>query len=212
MTLFRRRAALSAIALTAALPLMASAQRNDSYTWKLGVEAGIMAYQTSFQDTKVVPSVGAHLLVMARRGGLMVGVDEGIGTNEQATSNVLFNDIRRYQLALMAFPVSGPVEPYFGGGIGILQVVGPRVDRNAVTNPTDQQTVQSDAEQRSSSGFLTIIGGVQGRWKRYTVFGQYQATTSPSDDRLLHGATQSLMGGIRIGLGSAREGVSAGGY
>lgn len=211
MMLFRHRVAISAVALAAAMHGTAAAQRNDSYTWKLGLNVGAMAFQTVGQaQTTVVPSVGAHFLIMAHRGGLLVGVDEGVGKNEHATGNVLFNDIRRYQAVLMAFPVSGPLEPYFGGGVGILQVVGPRVDRNLITDPSQQASILADARDRSATGFLTFLAGIQGRWKRFTVFAQYEAATSPSDDKLLHGSTQSLLGGIRIGLGSAREGVSAG--
>ena len=213
MTLFRHRVAITAVALAATLPLAASAQRSDSYTWKLGLNVGAMAFQTVGNlQTTVVPSVGAHVLIMAKRGGLQFGFDEGVGTNEHATANVLFNDVRRYQAILMAFPVSGAVEPYFGAGGGILQIVGPRVDHQLITDPTQQQTILDNARDRSSTGFVAIVAGVQGRWKRFTVFAQYQAGTSPSDDKLLHGATQSVLGGLRIGLGSAREGVAAGGY
>ncbi len=203
MTLFRPVAAISALVLAVTLPGAAMAQRSDAYTWKLGLDAGIMTFQTRSQDTKVIPSAGAHILVMVRRGGLQFGFDEGIGSNEKTSSNlVLFNDIRRYQAVLLAFPKAGKLEPYFGAGGGILQVVGPRVDP-VVTDPSQRATLLSAAEDASASAFATILGGLQGRWGRMTAFVQYQATTSPSDDKLLKGATQSLLGGIRIGLGSA---------
>lgn len=212
MTLFRHPVAISAIVLAATIPSAARAQRSDSYTWKLGLEAGGMAFQTNSQDTKVVPAAGAHVLIMAHRGGLLFGIDEGIGSNEQATGGlVIFNDVRRYQAVLMAFPVAGSVEPYFGVGGGILQVVGPRIS-SAISDPTARQTLLATAQSASSTGFLTALAGVQWRWGRLNVFAQYQATTSPSSDRLLHGATQTLMGGIRIGLGSSRERDTAGGY
>lgn len=213
MTLFRHRVAIAAIAFAASIPGSASAQRNDSYTWKLGLNVGAMAFQTVGNlETTIVPTVGAHLLIMAKRGGLQFGFDEGVGTNEHATANVLFNDVRRYQAMLMAFPVSGAIEPYFGAGGGILQIVAPRVDHQLITDPTQQQAILTDALDRSSTGFVAILAGVQGRWKRFTVFAQYQAGTSPSDAKLLHGSTQTILGGIRIGLGSSREGVAAGGY
>lgn len=212
MKLFRHRVAITALALAAAIPGSALAQRSDSYTWKLGLNVGAMAFQTVGQpNTTIVPSVGAHALIMAHRGGLLFGFDEGVGTNEHATGNVLFNDIRRYQAVLMAFPITGAIEPYFGVGTGILQIVGPRVDRTLVPDPSQQQSVLADARERSSTGFLTVLAGVQGRWKRFTVFAQYQAATSPSDDKLLQSSTQTILGGIRIGLGPAREGIVAGG-
>jgi hypothetical protein len=197
--------AIGAVALAAALPGTAVAQRSDSYTWKIGFEAGAMAYETRVQDTKVVPAVGAQLLIMAHRGGLLVGVDEGIGSNENATSSIQFNDVRRFQAVLMAFPLSGPIEPYFGGGGGLLTVVGPRVNPALMLDPATAQEVQAAAEANSTSGFLTILFGVQGRMGRTTIFAQYQAGTSPSDDNLLHGSTQTAMAGVRIGLGSTKE-------
>ncbi|HEY4320825.1 MAG TPA: hypothetical protein VGM77_06535 [Gemmatimonadales bacterium] len=213
MSAFGSRVALSALALMAAAAPRLHAQRDDSFTWSLGVEAGVLGFQTQAQTTtKYIPSVGANFLIMAGRGGLLVGFDEGIGTDENASAVILFNDIRKYQAILMAFPVKGAVQPYFGGGAGIMQIVGPRVDKDLVTDPTAQASLVADAKERGSSGFLTLVGGVQGRAGRVTIFAQYQVTTSPSDDRLMHGATQSLMGGIRLNLGSARDGVSAGGY
>ncbi len=212
MMLIRHRVAISVVALAAMLHGTAVAQRDDSYTWKLGLNVGVMGFQTVGQpQTTVVPSVGAHFLIMAHRGGLLVGFDEGVGTNERATSNVLFNDVRRYQAILMAFPVSGPIEPYFGGGLGLLQVVGPRVDHNLITDPSQQASILADAQDRSATASLTVLAGIQGRWKRFTVFAQYEASTSPSDDKLLQSSTQTFLGGIRIGLGNAREGVAAGG-
>lgn len=200
----------AAFAALATLPALASAQRSDSFTWKLGLQAGSMVFQTRTQDTEILPSAGAHLLIVGRRSGLMLGIDEAIGSDERS-GLVLFNDLRRYQAVLMAFPFTLPVEPYFGVGGGILQAVGPRIDP-VVQDPFQRDELLDAAKEASSSGFLTIMAGVQGRWNRFTVFAQYQLGSSPSDDKLLKGATHSIHGGIRIGLGSAQEGVRAGGY
>jgi hypothetical protein len=209
-----RLTACFALLLAALAPGRAQAQRNDSYTWKLGFEAGIMAFQTRSQDTKTVPSGGAHILIMARQGGLIVGVDEGFGKDESTSGGaILFNDIRRYQAVMMAFPFHMAVEPYFGLGGGVLTVVGPRINPAlGLSDPTDRANLLSAAKDASSSGFITALAGVQGRWGRVTAFAQYQIGSSPSDDKLLRGAMHSLHAGIRLGLGSAREGVKAGGY
>src|SRR3989304_5402449 len=69
-----RLAATLALALLSALaPTQLVAQRSDSYTWKLGLNAGAMMFQTRSQDTKTIPSAGAHVLIMARKGGLIFG-------------------------------------------------------------------------------------------------------------------------------------------
>jgi hypothetical protein len=211
MTLFRRVAGALVLATTlASIPGVAAAQRGDSFTWKLGVQAGSMIFQTHTQDNTIIPSAGAHFLVMARRGGLMVGIDEGFGSDERS-GLALFNDLRRYQAVLMAFPVALPLEPYFGAGGGLMQVVSPRIDP-VVTDPFERAALQEAADEASVAAFATFLAGVQGRWSRLTVFGQYQLHTGSGNERLLRGVSHSVHGGIRIALGSSREGVRAGGY
>lgn len=211
MTLFRRAVGVFALAFTlASVPAVVAAQRGDSFTWKLGIQGGSMVFQTRTQDNTFIPSAGAHFLIMARRGGLMVGIDEGFGSDERS-GLVLFNDLRRYQAVLMAFPVALPLEPYFGVGGGIMQVVSPRIDP-VVTDPFEREQLLTDAEDASASAYATFLAGVQGRAGRLSVFGQYQLTTAPGRDKLLKGAGHSLHGGIRIALGSSREGVREGGY
>jgi hypothetical protein len=196
--------ALAALAVT--LPQTAAAQRSDSFTWKIGLEAGPMIFETQTEESSVIPSAGAHFLIMSRRGGLMAGIDEGFGSDERS-GLIQFNDLRRFQAVLMAFPVDAPIEPYFGVGGGILQVVSPRVD-NSVTDPFDRQTLQDAANEAAASAFATFLAGVQGKWGRVTAFGQYQLHTAPSDNKLLKGPMHSIQGGIRIALGSSREGVT----
>jgi hypothetical protein len=211
MTLFRRVVGAFVLATTiATIPGVAAAQRGDSFTWKLGVQGGSMIFQTLTQDNTLIPSGGAHFLIMARRGGLMVGVDEGFGSDERS-GQVLFNDLRRYQAVLMAFPVSLPLEPYFGAGGGLMQVVGPRIDP-VITDPFEREALRDAANDASVAAFATFLAGIQGRWGRVTAFGQYQLHTAPGEDSLLRGVMHSIHGGIRIALGSSREGVRAGGY
>ena len=66
---------------------------------------------------------------------------------------------------------------------------------------------------RGSSGFGSLVGGLQYRISpKLVVYGQYQVTSSPSAGSLLVGPTHTLVGGIRFGLGNAKEGVRGGGY
>jgi hypothetical protein len=116
----------------------------------------------------------------------------------------------------MAFPIRSAAQPYLGVGYGIMHVVGPQVGPAAF---------QEDANELGSTGFGTFLAGIQFQVGRLMAFGQYQITTSPSVDsvedgdgnvlafgRLLEGPTHTFSGGLRIGLGSAREGVKTGGY
>lgn len=210
MMLNRRVLGTLALVATLTLPAAVQAQRGDSYTWKLGIQAGSMIFQTRTQDSKVIPSVGAHFLIVSKRGGLMVGVDEGLGSDEES-GLIVFNDLRRYQAVMMAFPVNAPLEPYFGIGGGLLQVIGPRVN-SIVTDPFDREDILANTDEATAHAYATLLAGVQGRWGRLNVFGQGQISTSPQRDKLLRGALYSIHGGIRIGLGSTKEGVAAGGY
>ena len=129
---------------------------------------------------------------------------------------VTFNDIRKYSAVLMAFPIKAAAQPYLGVGYGIIHTVSPQVGATAF---------QSDAEELGSSGFGTFLAGLTFQVGRMMAFGQYQITTSPGQGfvrdgtgavvaagRLLTGPTHTFSGGIRVGLGGARESIKTGGY
>lgn len=211
MQLFGRALGACAVAATLTIiPGAVHAQRGDSYTWKVGLQGGSMIFETRTQESQFMPSVGAHVLIMGARGGLLFGVDEGLGSDEQSGS-IRFNDLRRYQAVLVAFPVALPLEPYFGIGGGILQAVAPTVDP-VVTDPFEREDLLEAAEEASTHAYATALFGVQGRWGRLTAFAQAQVGTSPGSDKLLRGPLYTIHGGIRIGLGSAKEGIRSGGY
>jgi hypothetical protein len=183
-----------------------------------------MLFDTPTQDRTGIPTFGGQTLIVARRTGLLLSVEEGVGSDETSayndlsgTQTVTFNDIRKYSAVLMAFPIRSAVQPYLGVGYGIIHVVNP--------TPTSPTAFQSDAEQLGSSGFGTFLAGVTFQLGRLMAFGQYQVTTSPGNDvvvdaegnavafgRLLSGPTHTFSGGLRFGLGSARESVKTGGY
>jgi len=203
-------------AILAALSLISSAAaaqggtppRADAHTWRLGINGGVTMLRTPTQDATALPSAGAHLHIMANRTALLLGVDEIFGADEQS-GLIRFNDVRRYQAVLLAHPFNKRMEPYFGVGGGFMQVVRPRVS-SIVTDPDVRAQLQEGARDASTSGFATALVGVQGRWGRFTAFGQYQIGSAPSDDRLLRGVMHSVMGGIRINLGSSQDDLSRG--
>ena len=196
---------------------------NGNFQWYIGGQGGVLFFKTPTQDRSGIPTFGGHALVVAKRTGLMLSVDEAVGSNETAsyddaggTQAVTFNDIRRYSAVLMAFPIRAAAQPYLGVGYGIIHVVNP--------TPTSSG-FQSDAQQIGSAGFGTFVGGVQFQVGRFMAFGQYQITSAASQQRafdgannltavgrLLDGPTHTFTGGLRIGLGSARDDVRAGGY
>ena len=204
----------------------ASAQQpgNGDFQWYIGPQAGVMVFKTSTQNSSAIPVFGGQTLIVARRAGLLVSVEEAVGSDETSsyadlngTQAVTFNDIRKYSAVLMAFPIKAAAQPYLGVGFGIMHVVNPQVGSAAA--------FQSDATELGSTGFGTFLGGLQFQVGRFMAFGQYQITTGASNDiveddtgaqvafgRLLEGPTHTFSGGIRFGLGSAREKPKSGGY
>jgi hypothetical protein len=204
--------------------LAAQQPGNGNFQWYVGGQGGAMFFKTPTQGRSGIPTFGGQALIVARRTGLMLSFEEGVGSNETSAytdangvQSVTFNDIRKYSAMLMAFPIRSAAQPYLGVGYGILHVVNP--------TPASAGAFQSDAAELGSFGFGSFVGGLQFQVGRFMAFGQYQITTSPSQKtvtsgdgtllavgRLLDGPTHTFMGGLRIGLGSAREGVRNGGY
>jgi hypothetical protein len=205
--------------------LAAQQPGNGNFQWYLGGQGGVMFFKTPTQDRSGIPTFGGQTMIVAKRTGLMLSFEEGVGDGETSSYTdangvqaVTFNDIRKYSAVLMAFPLRTAAQPYFGLGYGIIHVVNP--------TPASATAFQSDANELGSSGFGTFVGGLTFQVGRLMAFGQYQITTSPSTHavtdgagnvlavgRLLDGPTHTFTGGLRFGLGSSRESSrSAGGY
>ncbi len=197
--------------------------RDERFKWFFGASAGALMFETQRQTQSGVPAIGAHIAVVARRAGLMLGVDEAFGSKEPSafldSSNgnalrlVTFDRIRRYAFNLTGYPVRGSLQPYLGVGFGLLQVINPQPDPSETFTSSDQ-AAQSAAAARdlSATGFMSFLAGVQFKLGRVAAFGQYQLSSSPSPGNLIRGSGHSLMGGLRFSLGSAKEDIKGGGY
>lgn len=224
---------LAAVAVAAASSVQAQAARSNAgsvaeirdnrFKWFFGAQAGAMLFETPSQTQTGVPSFGAHLAIVSRRAGLMVGVDEAFGSGETTgfvdsnsggiARSMTFDRLRRYQFSMTGYPVRGSLEPYLGIGFGMLQVINPQFDVNEVFSSAEEAAFSADdAHEKSATGFMSFMAGVQFRVGRMAAFGQYQITSSPSAGNLLRGPGHSLMGGLRFSLGSSKEGVRGGGY
>ena len=212
--------------------LSAQEPGNGTFQWFVGGHGGVMNFETPVQGRDNIPLGGAHLLVTARRTGLLLSVEQGFGSNEasgyvfeqfdtagtlvsQQALGVSFNYLRKYSAMLMAFPIKGQISPFFGIGVGVLHTGG--------HNPDDDA-----AKELGSSGFGSLIGGLNFKVSRFSAFGQYQITTGPGrkgftqfdeagnrfvwSGNLYTGATHTLTAGLRFGLGNARERAVGGGY
>jgi hypothetical protein len=214
-----------------AAQLSAQQPGNGTFQWYVGGHGGVMNYGTP-AGRENAPVGGAHLLVTARRTGLLLSVEQGFDADGagsytvqsfdsdgdfvgSAAVNATFSYVRKYSATLMAFPIRGPATPFFGIGVGILHTGGHNLDDGIV-------------KSMGSSGFGTLVGGLNFRVSRFSAFGQYQVTTAPglrtfsqkfSDGsevmafgNLLSGPTHTFTAGLRFSLGNSRERASGGGY
>lgn len=215
-----------------AAELPAQQPGNSTFRWYVGGHGGILNFETPIEGRETFPLGGAHLLVTARRTGLMLSVEQGFGSDEpsaytfqmfdntgalvdQQTVPVTFNYLRKYSAMLMAFPIKGPLTPFVGIGVGILHTGGHAPDDEA-------------SRQMGSSGFGSLVGGLNFKVSHFSAFGQYQITTGPrtqflsetdtegnrfvASGNLYTGPTHTFSAGLRFNLGNARERATGGGY
>lgn len=57
----------------------------------------------------------------------------------------------------------------------------------------------------TSTGFASVVGGVQIKGGPFMIFGQYQINTAPSRGNAFVGSTQTASVGLRLLLGSSRD-------
>jgi len=218
-----RALALGVATLAALAGSAAAQQREDAFKWYIGAQGGVLGFQTPNQTRAWVPTVGGSLLVNARRSGLLISVDEALGSDEAtayadntASSSgglrvIEFDRIRKYSATLTGYPLKGRTQPYFGVGFGLMQVINPQ-PTGTFTSAVQAALVKDEADQRSTDGFISFVAGVQGRVGRLIAFGQYQLTSAAGAGHLLRGPGNAVTGGLRFLLGGAKEGIRGGGY
>jgi hypothetical protein len=214
-----------------AAELPAQQPGNSPFQWYVGGHGGIINFETPVEGRETAPLGGAHLMITARRTGLLLSVEQSFGSTKQSFyTRQTFDSagtfvsqeavpatikyLRKYSAMLLAFPIKGPATPFFGIGVGILHT-GPDNGNGA-------------SRAMGSSGFGSLIGGLNFRMSRFSAFGQYQVTTAPrqqsatetdregntfvSFGNLYAGPSHTFTAGLRFGLGNARERATGGGY
>jgi len=236
MRMLTRSIPVAALALCLSTgPLLAQEAGSGNFRWYVGGHGGVTFFGTPTQGSSEMPVAGGHFLIVAKRTGLLLSFDHGFGDDETSsydfvvvdsaqggavvssgTVNTTFSGLRKVSAVLMAFPIKNEyINPYLGVGVGLLHTTG---------NEPDDDIVSA----LGSSGFGTLIGGLEFRVSRLTAFGQYQITTRPAVDevtgpiggdlhmiafgRLTDRGTHTVTAGLRFDLGSAREQVKTGGY
>jgi hypothetical protein len=202
---------LSLALVGAAVAVPARAQNPDwQYQWFWGVKGGILTYSLPTAGGVVSPQAGGEWLITAKRTALYLGVSQTIGITESdgftfpnisGTPVVGFNGMRRIQIAVLVFPMSGALQPYAGGGFVIETL--PNATATGLTG-TALTAAQNAVDAAASGGFFLTMVGVQLRMRKLAVFGQAQISPQ-GRDFLLGGSSVSIEFGLRYALTGARE-------
>lgn len=173
----------------------AAAQQGGTgaFKWYVGGHGGVTSFRTVPDGRDLMPVAGAHLLVTAKRTGLLLSVDQGFGSDHSTqtffqvldstnavtssgTRSWTFSGVRRYSAVLVAYPVRNPnIQPYVGIGGGIMHTT------NNSPGPFADGSVETEL---SSAGFGTALAGLEFRLGPFSAFGQYQVTTKQGFKRL----------------------------
>jgi hypothetical protein len=225
-----------------ATPMVAQQPGSSNFQWFVGGHGGVVSIQSLGDRRFLPTAGGSILVTAKRTGLLLsvdqaFGSDEATATSFQVrddsgsvvqsgTVGWTFQGLRKYSAILVAYPLRNRnVQPFVGVGGGIMHTTGNSAGRFADGR---------DASELSSSGFGTAIAGLEFRAGPFSAFGEYQITTKmgfkslttvvqrdgagnavlTEDDygEWLTGATHTLIGGLRLSLGSAREQARTGGY
>ena len=212
---------LGLASLALAPSLAAQVTGFETFKWYVGGQVGVTIFETKTQTKGAIFTGGAHFLVTAKRTGLILAVEEGFKKNQTSSypdptvlggsRQVVFNNLRKYSLSLVAFPFKTAAQPYIGVGAGWIHTVK-EYPQGFFGSPAAADTAAKLADRLGGHGFASFTGGVQFRVNRFIAFGQYQLASSPSGGKLLTGASHAFTAGLRIGLGSSREETTGGGY
>jgi hypothetical protein len=240
MRILKQSLTLAALgSLLVIAPATAQQAGTSAFRWYVGGHGGVTSFRTNVGGRELMPVVGGQLLITAKRTGLLLSVDQGLGSDEPTQTlfeirdsvgnvanagvvNWTFQGIRRYSAILMAYPIRNQnIQPFVGIGGGIAHTTG-----NS-PGPFADGSVESEL---SSTAFGTAVAGLEFRLGPFSAFGQYQITTKQGFKRLdtvlqatplftridygewTLGAFHTITGGLRLSLGSARESSGRDGY
>ncbi len=215
MSSIMRGITIAALAVATAASVVAAQSRqgqNRDDVWYFGGQGGVHLFRTPSQTQAGIVAFGGNVMIKAKRGGLLLSVDQSFGDNETSRfvdttsgdlTDVTFDGIRRYQAVLIAFPANWNVDPYFGAGVGLMQTTGTQLVAPG-TSPGADANLQAQADDVGSTAYGTLLLGMQIRANRFVIFGEGQIQTKPGSEKLIRGSSYTLQGGLRIGLGSRK--------
>jgi hypothetical protein len=183
--------------------------------WYWGAQAGAHFYSTNIQSNEMAIEVGGHWLITAERVGLHMGLSQVFyGENTTAAipdgtitgQTVTFETGRRLQAEIYAFPVTGPLQIYAGGGF-LINYISNALPVGTFTTAQAEQSAIEAIDELSTKAFFTVSGGAQWRFGRWAVFGTYQFTPE-GRDFLISSTQHTFTGGLRYALAAASQNVT----
>ena len=212
------RALMIATAVIVALPNVGGAQRGAPFTdsWFWGVKLGGFTLADSGQKYVQAPVVGIDWMITRTHGGLYVSGSQTFFSQHTFTLRdpvsadsglrpILIKNLRRLDVTLMGFPGEHlNLHPYAGVGFSLGQVSTVQAQGTFSNNDQLLFADQVIADERVAFSPL-LMGGVQWRLKRASVFGQISA--SPAQKRfILYNGKPFNFGyeiGVRYNFGSS---------
>jgi hypothetical protein len=183
------RALTIAAAVVAALPNIGGAQRGAPFTdsWFWGLKLGGYTLADSGQHYIQAPVIGIDWLITRTHGGLYLSGSQTFFSQHTFTLRdpvsadsglrpIAIKNLRRFEALLMGFPGEHlNLHPYIGGGFTVGEVA--TVQAQGTFTNADQLLFadQVIADERVSFSPI-LMGGVQYRMKKASVFGQFSAS------------------------------------
>jgi hypothetical protein len=157
-----------------------------TFKWYIGGQGGIMSFRSPVTGREFVPMGGGHLLITAKRTGLLLSVDQGFGPTQGTSTFFIVRDstgavsssgselwsfrgMRRYSASLIGYPIRNQnIQPYIGVGVGIAHTTSNSPGLFADGN------IESGL---SSTAFGSALAGLEFRVGPFSAFGQFQVAT-----------------------------------
>ncbi len=214
MKKFFGSAAALAVLLSAA-PSSLAAQDDWESKWYWGAQGGI----TTFGSDITAETAGGHWLITGTRSAFYFGVHGlyfGLGSggetinvaNPQSPTGVTevsFDRGTRVEALLYAFPSTGKLQIYLGGGFAINQISDPN-PTSTTLGSAEFNSITSIVNDLDTKAYSVFSGGLQWRLGRLGIYGEYRYLPK-SDDFLLNVHQHSVLGGLRFALTHAHESI-----
>jgi len=206
---------LFAIVLLGFLTTSAAAQDDEwQNKWYWGAQAGAYFFSTPTLSNEMAFEVGGHWLITAERIGLHMGLSQlffndatSVVPDGTATGQtVSFTGGRRLQAEIYAFPMTGALQVYAGGGF-LINYISDALPEGTFASAQAEQAALQAIDDVNTKAFFTVTGGAQWRFGRWAAFGTYQFTPS-GRDFLISSTQHSITGGVRYALTSSNQDVT----